>query len=679
MSAAETTSAKNNDSNANLPRLPQRKWFADALVIVFCVSGALFSLNLFRLDLFQSIASQNKKPMGAVTVKYNNVQRRFSDRVLWSRLTVDSPVYLGDLIRVAEYSAATLDINDGVIDINENSLIRIRASSDGEDRVVIDLNSGSLSITCSDTVDKGVTLNVMGCTIAPTAKTTLSVSAKESGMTVQVNEGIATITGDGYSRSMDSGKALTLDTEGVEQTAPSAVVMLPHPNARFIKNSVEPVNIRFMWNTINIDQRTRLRLEIAAGYNFKRIVQTAEGVDSADVSLGAGTWYWRLSYQDTLLSSGQFTIVDAAMSVPVCPVQNSLFNYREYPPSIRFEWQPVEGASYYILEASLAPDMKSPSIIKQTAVASYVESNMDAGTWYWRVKPVFPSLYEGSAVFSQASSFRIEKTGEPAAAVQTADNPPVMPALSEPEPIPAAASKPAKSDKSAKPAKPVTPPKSKTTTPAGSVSKPEAVPDPVTPSVSDTAAPAGPAATPGAFISSTAGWKAFSDASSKSNIGIARETIDGIEKEVLTINITLAGGDSRFAGVSLTDDAFFARMFPSQSRSKSAETTPTDNSLIQKLMNANGIRFKVLGDGRKWRVYFPLSNVTGGAYHGSTISTQSGQVSAIDISFNKLDQPDYGNKIRFNKNNLKGITIEKNADTPGSGTSTIKIYDFEVF
>jgi len=676
MSAAETASAKKNDSNANLPQLLQRKWFADVLVIAFCVSGALFSLNLFRLDLFQSIASQNKKPMGTVTVKYNNVQRRFSDRVLWGRLTVDSPVYSGDLIRVAGYSAATLDINDGVIDINENSLIRIHASSDGEDRVVIDLNSGSLSITCSDAVDKGVTLNVMGCTIAPTAKTTLSVSAKESGMTVQVNEGIATITGDGYSRSVDTGEALILDTEGVEQTAPSAVVILPHPNARFIKNSVEPVNVRFMWNTLNIDQRTRLRLEIAAGYNFTRIVQTADGVDSANVSLGAGTWYWRLSYQDAVLSSGQFTIVDAAMSAPVCPIQNSLFNYKEKPPSVRFEWQPVEGASYYILEASLAPDMINPSIIKQTAVASYVEPVMEAGTWYWRVKPVFPSLYEGSAVFSQASSFRVERIDESAAAAQTADNPPVIQALSEPEPIPAAAPKSVKSDKSAKPA---TPPAS-AVKPNSSISKPETVSDPVTPPVSNTAASADPVTTPGVFVSSTAGWKALFDMNSKSNINIAKETIDGAEREVLTINITLAGGDSKWAGATLTDEAFFAKVLIGQTKgAKSTGTAATDMNLIQKLMNADGIRFKVLGDGKKWRVYFPTSNVTDGAYHGVTISTQNGQVSVIDISFNKLDQPNYGTRIRFNKNNLKGITIERNGETPGSGASAIKVFDFEVF
>jgi len=674
MNAAEKVPTEKSSSNVNSPRPLQRKWFADVLVIVFCVSGALFSLNLFRLDLFQSIASQNKKPMGSVTVRYNNVQRRFSDRVLWSRLTVDSPVYLGDLIRVAEYSAATLDINDGVIDINENSLIRIRASSDGEDRVVIDLNSGSLSITCSDTVDKGVTLNVMGCVIAPTAKTTLSVSAKESGITVQVNEGIATITGDGYSRSMDTGEALLLDTKGVEYAVPAAVVTLPRPNARFIKNSVEPVNIRFAWNTLNIDKKTPLRLEIAAGYNFTRIVRTAEGIDSSNVSLGAGIWYWRLSYQDAILSSGQFTIVDTAISAPVSPVQNSLLNYKENPPPVRFEWQPVEGASYYILEAGLAPDITNPSITRQTAVASYVELSMGTGTWYWHVKPVFSYLYEGSAVFSQISSFRIEKIDEPAVAVQTVDNPPVIQALSEPEPIPAAA------PKTAKPAKSAAPSVSKTTTPAASTSNPEVTPKPVTPSVSDMATPDSSISSPGVFISSTAGWKALYDGKSTSNISVGREIIDGMEREVLTINNNLAGGDSKFAGATLTEEDFFAKVLAPQSKSKSTGTTVTDNNLIKKFANANGIRFKALGDGKRWRVYFATTDVNDTAYHGVTISTQNGQISNIDVSFSKLNQPDWGRRTKFNKNNIKGITIERSADVGGgSGASAIKIFDFEIY
>jgi hypothetical protein len=642
MSAVETTSTEKNNANVNSPqKTDKRKWLADAFVIVFCVTGAVFSLNLFRLDLFQSIATQNKKPMGAVTVKYNNVQRRFSDRVLWSRLTVKSPVYLGDLIRVAEYSSATLNINDGIIDINENSLIRIRTSSDGEDRVVIDLNSGSLSITGSDTADSGVALSVMGRVIAPTAKATLSASAKESGITLQVNEGSAIIIEEGgQSRSIGAGEALILDNKGVEQASPMAVVMLPRPNARLIKNNVEPLNIRFVWNAINIDQKKPLRLEIAAGHNFKHIVQTAEGIDFTNVALGAGTWYWRLLYQDTVLSSGQFTIIDTAMSAPTSPIQDNA-DYREDTP-IRFEWQPIEEASYYIIEAGLTPDIKNPLITKQTAIASYVESNMKAGTWYWRVKPVFSSQYEGTAAFSQVSSFNIEKIKEPAAVAQTTDNSPAESIQSEPETKSAVT---AKTDKSANSAKPV---------------------NPVTSSATNTAALVDSASNYDLFVSPNSGWFAFNDANgSKSNISISREIIDGIEKEVLTINVNL---------VSSVDAVNGNRWVGASTKNK---------EILQKLKNANGVRFKILGDGNKWEIDFPTTDIIEGDYHMAIISTKKGIISNINISFNKLRPPDWSTyNIGFRKNNLTEFKFERNLRN-GSGNppvaSIIKVFDFEVY
>jgi hypothetical protein len=439
MTAMEKTLVESNNSKAS------RRNFrlVDLCVVIFCISGAAFSLNLFRLDLFQSIASQNKKPIGTVTVKYNNVQRRLSDRVLWSRLTVESPVYLGDLIRVAGYSAATLYINDDIIDIDENTLIRIRVSEDGDGRIVIDLASGSLNVSggasggISDDVDsdgaavnigasvgsgaakrgvakRGVALNIMGRLVEPQAGTTLSASAGENGMTVQVNEGNLIIKEkNGLGHLFSTGEKLVLDSGGVEHALPMAVVTLPRPNARFIKNGTGPLEIPFAWSVTNLDQKQPLRLEIAADAKFMRVGQTIEGVGFANAALGAGTWYWRLSYNDTALSAGQFIITDAAVSALLSPIDDTLFRYRENPPDVRFEWKPVGNASGYILEADLAPDLSNPLITRQTAVASFVEPALRAGTWYWRVKPVFSALYGGgSAVFSRTASFRVEQIAE---------------------------------------------------------------------------------------------------------------------------------------------------------------------------------------------------------------------------------------------------------------------------
>jgi len=170
------------------------------------------------------------------------------------------------------------------------------------------------------------------------------------------------------------------------------------------------------------------------------------------------------------------------------------------------------------------------------------------------------------------------------------------------------------------------------------------------------AAPSSPAYSSDEDIFSLSGWSVKNDKNSSSSINIDKERIDGREWDVLTVNINLAAGSPRWAGVDLLN-----------------------SSIIQKLKNANGLRFKVLGDGKRWRVHFATSNVTDSAFHGVTISTQNGKISSIDVPFNKLGQPDWGKKTPFNKNNLIKMAIERQNDMGGAGASTIKIFDFEIY
>jgi hypothetical protein len=158
------------------------------------------------------------------------------------------------------------------------------------------------------------------------------------------------------------------------------------------------------------------------------------------------------------------------------------------------------------------------------------------------------------------------------------------------------------------------------------------------------------------IISSAGGWRENSDDRSSSDISIGLERIDGRERSVLTIEINLAGGTPRWAGASLYN-----------------------MNIIQDFKYANGVRFKVLGDGKKWIVNFPTSNITDNAFHRTTISTQNGRVSSIDIPYRSLKQPEWGRNTVFNKNNLTGISIERQHDMGGAGRSAIKIFDFEIY
>jgi hypothetical protein len=384
----------------------------DVFVVVLCVSIAVYFLNLFRLDLFQTIDAQNETPVGTITIKNNTVQRRISNRVLWDRLAIESPVYMQDLIRVAELSAATLHIEGNDIELDENTLIRIQPSSDGSG-LQIELSSGNLGVV-SGAESEGISLNLMGREVKAEAGSVLKAQSGAEGLQLQVSEGSAVLLEGGESRAVEAGMSLAMDTDGTERRDPSVVVSVPRSNARYVKSSPDAFLVNFAWNRINLEAEENLKLEVAADREFTHIVHTIENLDaeqtSAEVALEEGIWRWRLLYEDAVLSSGQITITDAAGTKLLNPVTGSVLRYNDEAPSLRFQWTESEGALSYNVQISENADFRNTKINTETSVPFFVDNSLAENTWYWRVMPIFPSLYEGSSAFSAPASFRIEQS-----------------------------------------------------------------------------------------------------------------------------------------------------------------------------------------------------------------------------------------------------------------------------
>jgi len=402
------------------PHKPKSNFrLADFLITIFFLLLASAGIALFRQDLLQTFSIQNREPAGIVIVKKNVVQRRLGDRVLWERLSNDSPVYPGDLIRVAEISFAALDIESNDIELDENTLIRISRSPDGEG-FHIELSSGNISVSSGDT-GKNVSLGLNGRVIQTGLGTVLSASAGEKGTSVQVNSGTVRITENRnnrgvssreiFSREVSSGERITMDLDGNELNEKAAVVTRPIPNARYLKSAGGSVPIDFEWNRINLRPEETLRLEISADRNFNQIFRGIDNLDrQAKVPLETGLWYWRLSFEKTVLSDGRITIADGSGPRLIRPELNSLFRYNDELPLLNFQWAQAEDAVSYVLEVSKSPDFSYLQTSAQIASVNYSDSGLGPGTWYWRVKPVFPSVFSGSPSFSQPSFFRIEQS-----------------------------------------------------------------------------------------------------------------------------------------------------------------------------------------------------------------------------------------------------------------------------
>jgi hypothetical protein len=160
---------------------------------------------------------------------------------------------------------------------------------------------------------------------------------------------------------------------------------------------------------------------------------------------------------------------------------------------------------------------------------------------------------------------------------------------------------------------------------------------------------------------SSAEWQINKDAGSTGKITVSRENIDGQEREVLTLEVKIGEGTSYWY-------SFWAG------------ARNLNDTLAQKLREASGVRFKVLGDGKIWSLIIPMRETsTDNGAHRANFSTRNGRVVEIDIPFSRLRQPEWGKKVTFNKNSIIGMEIERNNTLGSGGAAAIKIFDIEVY
>jgi hypothetical protein len=186
---------------------------------------------------------------------------------------------------------------------------------------------------------------------------------------------------------------------------------------------------------------------------------------------------------------------------------------------------------------------------------------------------------------------------------------------------------------------------------------------PVAPTVSSTA-PTRSAQDSRYIVLANARWSAnaFAENNTVKNNSTAKfttglERIDGQEKEVLTLEVNLARGSGWSHGVFGLGN----------------------NDMVQQLQRGSGIRFKVLGDGKTWKLLVPTRETIGDwCCHEITFTTKKGRVVEIDIPFSKLKQPTWGKQASFVKNSITEIQFLKPSVT-GIGLSTIKVFDLEFY
>jgi hypothetical protein len=407
------------DRNFHLP---------DLFVLLVCLAGALCSLWFFQNDLNRTLTRMNEQPVGTVSYKYRAAQRRFADRILWSRVQQETPVYNGDYIRTAELSEAGLSFNNGAfVNLSENSMIQVFLEDDG---AKVDFARGNISV---NTEGGAALLLSTGAGQVAVRDGAASAASADGEFNLQVTGGTASfITGEG-TQEIESGAAFTVSEDGVEPLS-QAVVLSPKPGDRLLGSPAGLTPVEFVWNRVNYSASMGTRIEIARdrGFRHSPVIMDVPEDSRAVTELAPGAWWWRISpavpgedgSPETAGHSagGKLTIVDASPPVIVSPAEGDVFRYQSRMPELRFTWKGPEEAAYYFFEAADNAAFLNPRISSQVrgaagGLVSLVSSQLEEGRWFWRVTPVYGKDHTGSPASSKTVSFSITRRSGLAAPV----------------------------------------------------------------------------------------------------------------------------------------------------------------------------------------------------------------------------------------------------------------------
>jgi hypothetical protein len=349
MKMKENTKSKNDrESGANK--------LADVLVVLICLGGAFFGIYMFWQDLNKTLSKLSDTPVGIISYKYNGVQRRFSDRFVWSQLQTESPVYNGDIIRTADLSDAIVTFqNENSIDLAENCLIQIFYGADGGR---IELSGGTLT---ANSKNGGLVIASGGKELRLSAGSTVTTNSTGTDLDIQVTSGTVTLNSGGLVQTIEAGTAATITADGRIETMP---IPEPLPDGLAV-------------------QETPVALETPESPEVPRVPQSPVVAETpAPRNPPARPAPAAVTPLPLLPAPGNM-IPAAGFIIDVAEVRRSR--------SITFSWSAVTGANAYNFTLYRDSVNGTPVLTVRTAGTSYTISDisaLDNSNFIWHVEAV---------------------------------------------------------------------------------------------------------------------------------------------------------------------------------------------------------------------------------------------------------------------------------------------------
>ena len=415
---------------------------SDKIIILVCSLGIIFSLIGYFHDVYKTNLRTDEKPIACLTNRSKSVQRRFRDRLVWDIIRENTPLYVGDFVRTTALAEAEITFDSGtIINMSHNSLIEILPESDIAN---LKITSGTVSIKTPEKItlragretleiseDSIVSMNIQPDFLPQTdnAVTPLLLSdgtlenpaaAANSNHLISVSVERGTVRqskSDGSIIELNAGTQIVMDSDGHQVKEPAIIMISPKLSQKIIKNDNETATLLFSWKALNYESDTLTKIELSYDkdgiYPYQnQTVDTEETV----FTLPNRTIYWKAYpvskddeiYNESMLQ-GSVSVFSITPIKKLQPVNNVGLTYKAAQNGIQFSWTQDDLARGYELLIANNIDMQDPIISYTTAKTEAKLDEIEFGTWYWQIIPIYDDSIQATQALTEANKFTVQK------------------------------------------------------------------------------------------------------------------------------------------------------------------------------------------------------------------------------------------------------------------------------
>jgi type II secretory pathway component PulC len=349
------------------------------------------------------------EPIGKITYRVNESQRKYSSNFLWTDLDLNSNIYNYDTVRTDTSSRIYVMLNDKTeIQLEEDSMVVFDLSKDTLD---LSFFTGKIRLD-STNVDKSKKIKIIsGDSVVNLNNGAVQLKKlASSSVNVNVLEGKAELKQNNTTQSLEKGEEVKIRGEKLQKEKKKIRLLSPINSRYFLTR--KSLDIEFEWEGDNTDNSYILEVYNSNIKSTPLIAKKINGIHYSQ-TLSPGKYIWKV--YDSKKENSESDSFYVANDNPVklfTPLPETFFNYIDTPPRILFSWSKNEFIRYYKLEISETNTFDKIKYQLTTENESSIVDNLDPGKYFYRVvtKTEFPDSLNKA---SQVNSFTISKKDTP--------------------------------------------------------------------------------------------------------------------------------------------------------------------------------------------------------------------------------------------------------------------------